>query len=535
MKQIPAPPECDVLLKRWKDRISAEAKLAFSVAFIVGMLTHLYMFTGKYPNHDEVMNLYAPNNAFYFGRWLLKAATFFSSDSGIPLVTGMIGIVAVSVACALVVRMLRIQKRSQIAVIAVLMVTFPTLANTFSWMHCSDGFLIAIGLAVLGAYVTDRSPKGWNWCGGGVLFVASLAIYQAQICVAIALLAVRYLQRLLEKESSDREMLLLLGRYAAAVLGGLIVYIVLARWVVPAATGVQLASHAGLDTMGSMRLSELPRRVFDAYYQFAQYFLRTSMLVSWRYIRYLHMAIGAASGIMLLAALFRGRKAGVLQTVFALLIMAMLPMLLGSIYLTGAQTEATYYLMIYSYVFFYILLIVAYNAFARTFDQACSNAGAWVKNGMGYVTLVMALWIGLVNGVCDNELYLALQLKYENCYALANRVILSLEQYEAYDNQTPVYIAGWFSDGNYSPSKEVVFQSLSRYSGMQTASEYNLIYTDGLFHAFARDYIGVILETADDAQVAAALATEEYSGMPSYPRDGSIRLINGIVIVKAAP
>ena len=370
---------------------------------------------------------------------------------------------------------------------------------------------------------------------GGVLFVASLAIYQAQICVAIALLAVRYLQRLLEKESSDREMLLLLGRYAAAVLGGLIVYIVLARWVVPAATGVQLASHAGLDTMGSMRLSELPRRVFDAYYQFAQYFLRTSMLVSWRYIRYLHMAIGAASGIMLLAALFRGRKAGVLQTVFALLIMAMLPMLLGSIYLTGAQTEATYYLMIYSYVFFYILLIVAYNAFARTFDQACSNAGAWVKNGMGYVTLVMALWIGLVNGVCDNELYLALQLKYENCYALANRVILSLEQYEAYDNQTPVYIAGRFSDGNYSPSKEVVFQSLSRYSGMQTASEYNLIYTDGLFHAFARDYIGVILETADDAQVAAALATEEYSGMPSYPRDGSIRLINGIVIVKAAP
>lgn len=191
--------------------------------------------------------------------------------------------------------------------------------------------------------------------------------------------------------------------------------------------------------------------------------------------------------------------------------------------------------MIYSYVFFYILLIVAYNAFARTFDQACSNAGAWVKNGMGYVTLVMALWIGLVNGVCDNELYLALQLKYENCYALANRVILSLEQYEAYDNQTPVYIAGRFSDGNYSPSKEVVFQSLSRYSGMQTASEYNLIYTDGLFHAFARDYIGVILETADDAQVAAALATEEYSGMPSYPRDGSIRLINGIVIVKAAP
>lgn len=525
-------PECDEWLNGISRRISPEAKTAFLSAFIAGMLTHLYMFTGKYPNHDEVLGLFSANTGDGFGRWFLRLATAFSSNSSVPLVTGIISITALALACAMVVRILRIEKRTQIIITALIMVTFPTVANTFTWMYTADGYIIGITLAVYSVYLTDRYRSGFLLAIIPVILAAS--IYQSCLCVIVALLATRYLQQLLEKEHTDREMLLLLGKYAAMLFGGAILYILFTRFVLPHISGEALFDHAGLDNMGSIAIADIPGSVYNAYYQFAKYMLNTSMVVSWRFVRYLHLAIGGLEIVLTLLILLRTKGKSLFQTVFAVAILLLIPVLYGSIYLMGVTDHSTYYLTIYSYTFFYILPIVLYNALRRSCEEKPLRTLCWFPNAVGYAATFLVLLAGLVYAVNSNEVYLVLQLKYENSYALSNRVVQSIEAYPAYTTDTPVYVAGAFNTGNYTGSKLTVFQSMGRHSGLQGPSEYNLIVTDKLFRLFVRDYIGVLLTSPKSEQINGILAAEALKEMPDYPYEGSIRMIDGVLVVKAS-
>lgn len=527
-KQIP---ECDQALTGLLSKVPGYAKFAFVSTFATGLLIHLYMFTGKYPNHDEIYSLYSANSGSGFGRWMLRLYSAFSSNASLPLVIGIISLVALSVCCVLIVSMLHIEKRHQVFLTGLIIVSLPPIANGFTWMHCSDGFLISMMLGVLGAYVTDRYRLGF--LPGLVLLVLALAGYQASLCVAIALLAVRYLQLLLIKRSTDREMLLRLLRYAVCVFGAAAVYVLVTRLLTPRLAGEALFSHSGIDTMGVLRLSDIPSRIWNAYVLFAQYLLRTTMLTSWRFVRYLQMAIGALEIALILWTLFRTPKKSWFQTVFALVITAALPVLFTSICIM--TDSGIHILMLNSIGMFYVTLIVANNALRDSCAEKPAKAlRVSLQPLAGYAVAALLLFVGLVYAVSDNALYLGLQLKYENTYALSNRVVGDIEKTEGYVvGETPVYIGGSFT-ATYPNSKQAVFQPLSHHDGFQSVSEYNLIISDRHFHYFVRDYIGIPLGTADAEAIEAGLASEAYADMPVYPYAGSVRLIDGIVFVKAS-
>ena len=522
-------PEAGELAARIRSAFSRRDRVAFFSTVILGFLTHIFMFTNKLMGRDDLLCLFVNNDMVSHGRWLLKYPSALSSTFSLPLVGGVISIFAIAVTSVLVVRLLDIEKDWQAALAAAALVTFPSVANTFSYMFVADAFFISCAIAALAAYVTDRVKYGW--IHGIALLTISMAIYQGYLCFMIPLLAMRYFEHLAHGGLSDKAALKKLLQYALSVFGGVIAYILLTKLVL-ALRGVELGAGQGLDGMGKLALADIPVRIYNAYYEFLQFFFRTSMIETYRAMRYVNLLLGAGILFMLLKTVFGGAKRSALQTVLMLIVIAGVPLWFNAVQLMGATN--IHWVMIYAFALIDVLALVSYNLFRNACTIRPAAKAAWLPNAASLFVAASLAVMTFSWAVNANKVYFAMDLYYENCYALVNRVVYDAEHTEGYEPSMPMAVIGSFNAGNYAPTKAGSFKSLGRQSALQSENDYVLISGETHFRAFARYFIGFYSAVPDGDALSEALSSEEYRSMPCYPAEGSARVINGIMLVKAA-
>ena len=83
------------------DRITPQFRLAFFTACLVGFLTHLYLFTNLLPNHDSIHSTFTSNDVLSSGRWSAQLLSSFSTYFQLPVVIGLISILALAATAAL--------------------------------------------------------------------------------------------------------------------------------------------------------------------------------------------------------------------------------------------------------------------------------------------------------------------------------------------------------------------------------------------------------------------------------------------------
>ena len=82
-------------------KLSPRFRLAFLTACLVGFLTHLYLFTNTLLNHDSIHSLFTDNNVLSSGRWSAQLLSSFSTFFQMPVVIGLISILALAVTAGL--------------------------------------------------------------------------------------------------------------------------------------------------------------------------------------------------------------------------------------------------------------------------------------------------------------------------------------------------------------------------------------------------------------------------------------------------
>ncbi|MDE6591162.1 MAG: glucosyltransferase domain-containing protein, partial [Oscillospiraceae bacterium] len=152
------PEECFSDL--WK-RIPKHIRLSFAAAVALGLATHLYAFTNKLTNHDDLDQMFYAGYGAASGRWLLPSILRLDGDFSIPWLIGLIGILCLAGTVCLTVSLLRIRHPLGCVVTAAVMVSYPTVASTFAYMFTSSGYFFGLLLAVFGAYAAVR----WGWPG----------------------------------------------------------------------------------------------------------------------------------------------------------------------------------------------------------------------------------------------------------------------------------------------------------------------------------------------------------------------------------
>ena len=65
-------------------------KTPFVSAFVIGLITHLFMIVNKFPNVDSMTNFYFDQNMVTSGRWFLMIACGFSSFYDLNFVNGLL-------------------------------------------------------------------------------------------------------------------------------------------------------------------------------------------------------------------------------------------------------------------------------------------------------------------------------------------------------------------------------------------------------------------------------------------------------------
>lgn len=508
----------DGLIKRVNNKLSPAFKIAFISAMTVGLFAHIYMFTNKLPNFDDLIGVDNFGVTFKNGRWFLwvVGAIAYHLDLvfSLPWVNGMITLVLLGISAGMTAVLLEIKSKTANALLGAALVVFPSWTGTFFYMFTAPYYALAVLLAVASVYFMVRHKKGIFI--SPILLACSLGIYQSYLPFTATLYVVLLFLMLFDERNGYFTILKKSLLYLCNMAIGTVVYFICMKLSL-LLTGQELNSYKGISSMGKIELARLPEIFRTIAVNFFGIFFHNNMEISYSYlIKGMYLVLYAASLVMVLYLLAVNiRKRDLLRAAETVVLLGVYIIAINSIYIMCA--DGIYSLMYYSYVFLMIFPFALLDRCIRMREEKL-----WI--GMEYVTTV-ATAIG-VAGYCHfaNGEYFSMQLSYEQASSYYNTMITQIKSVDGYRDDMKVVFSG----------TDLVDKTLYRNAVMDTFSMSGR--DDALADAYSRQnfiryYCGFDAETADidilskDSQIKVAR-------MPSYPNDGSIQVMEDAVVVK---
>lgn len=237
------------LLKRLK-KLLKRFRVPILSSFGFGFAAHMFVFTDKLANWDEIMNIFGKGTTVSSGRWGLRLCSYIFPDYSMPWLWGIISLALLSAAICLIIETFRIKSRILRCLLAGCIVTFPSVVSIFAYMFTSTSYMLAVLLAVIPAYLLSRINYTFSLRRRVLYVIAALAsltmccgIYQAFISVTASLLVVLVIRDLLYSEDLTFEVVVRGLWYVGFLLLGVACYAAVTG-AVAAATGIGFNSYA---------------------------------------------------------------------------------------------------------------------------------------------------------------------------------------------------------------------------------------------------------------------------------------------------
>ena len=141
----------------------------------------------------------------------------------------------------------------------------------------------------------------------------------------------------------------------------------------------------------------------------------------------------------------------------------------------------------------------------------------WYENILKYIHIILVLILIWTYLLQNNITFYLRERTYQKCYTITSEVYNKIISMKNYDPNRPIM----FSDNikNYDSSDYLGTGFLSKSTGIYLGEE----------SKFYRKYLNIDVKTTYDEDI---LETEEFKEMPVYPEQGSIKVINDIVVIK---
>lgn len=498
-------------------KVSPPFRLAFFTACLLGFITHLYLLTNTLPNHDSIHSVFSDNDVLSSGRWSAKLLSSFSTYFQMPVVIGLISILALALTAGLTVRILGLTHQGNIVMAAALLVTFPSLSGIFSYLFTADAYCLALLLNTLAVYCTKKYR--WGWAAAIGMITVACGTYQAFLCYAIGLFLFDCILMLLEGEAIShvvRKGLLYVGVCAVS----LVLYLVILKFLL-LITHTELVDYKGLDQMGLGSLFAYLKQVPDAYHYFYNYFRRPSHLN--RFYRYVQMADCLFLAVMGLRLAYRK---GLFRDLPRLLLtavgLALVPLALNFVFIL-AMGVGMHHLMLYAFVLVFLLAVKFAELVMK--ELAASGKPGWVGVfGVNLTLCALLVWCGFYT---NNISYLRLQMRYDNSAALANRITARVEALEGYNKDTPVALIGLLPNNLYGRAIPAFSDPEAITGTDDTLLQYYYSAQDVLQYC-----AGLHMAPFTEEQWGSVYNSDFIYDMPCWPAEGSVILYNGVAVVK---
>lgn len=504
---------------RIKDKMKPQWWCAFWGCVIAGFVMHMYPMTHHFLTYDSMWNQYSPQDMITSGRQFLTYACGISSFYDLPWLNGVLAIFYLAITSALLVEAFEMKDKVFATLTGVLTATFPALVSTFCYAYTIDGYMFAV-LCSVAAYAVTRKYK-WGFLPGILLVGVSLGIYQAYYSFTILLCILGLLSDILS-EKKGKELVLPAFRFLGMGIGGYLFYFVTLK-VMLAVKETGLSGYQGTDRILSMPLSELPKGIYMAVRMFGSFLLRANVLTGNIFMK-ISLVVLIAAAVGLYVALFIKAKAykDMMKIIMTLLLLPLIP--IGSTIVCVMAPDAFFHLLMrYPWVLFFIYVLVLAGEVQKVITKKkIADMLLWMVTA---ATVVMAFCF-VVNG---NIAYFNMNERYEKSYAYALRIADRLEAQPDYKMGDKVAVLGGFPKEEYYPSTDITQDVLKDYFG--AGGDLVMNSTDK-YATFMERYLNVTIVQASPQESDILILSPEFEEMPVFPKEGSIRKVEDIWIIK---
>lgn len=500
-------------------QISGSEKVVFISTFVCGLIAHLYIYTNTIPNFDGISRMYDEQQMTIVGRWFLHYASWCNSYTQMPMVIGVLAMLFLAAAAALVIHMFRIESWLLAGMWGAMFAVFPAIADTNAYTYTASAYCIAIFLATLGIVIAEK--KRWGFLYGAIFLVLSMGIYQTYVTVAITLAVLLVIQKVLNKENQVKDILAKGIQYIIHIaLGTVIYYVVLKIFLY--VKNLTLCSYLGMSNVeSSYPFSEIGTTLAKTYSQVWEFFFVGTSGVEGYVFIVPNVVIGIASLILLaIIVKVQSLKQIPIKLIGLVIMLLILPMAVNFTQVISPYSSPRL-LMKFSFVYLYLLpVVLAEKVKELKAEKKAIEVSVIAVLGC-FLMLSLYFW------QYDNLLYTLLNQTHRATLSFVTNVVSRVESCAGYQTGMEVVIIGGFPSDRYDTDIGVY----ARVSSGSTLSS-SVIPLNKHIYYYMNDWLNVPVEEPEEEVFIRIAQSETFKQMPLYPDDGSVAIIDNCVVVK---
>ena len=470
-------------------------KLPFIATLLFGLAAHAFAMTNKLPFDDEAIYLFGKGTTTESGRYGLELLRLIMPDYSMPWIYGLISLLLISAAVCVIIKLFDIKSRVLQVLLGALFITFPAETGTLGYMFTAAPYALALFLSAAAVYSYSRRTRG-GLIAALVMLAFSCSIYQGCFSFAASLCVLMMISRLVSGEDaktvlvSGLRMLAMLA--AALLLYGAVILFFSKQLDYPVLSGVVNSSQS------------IPMRIAVAY----SAYIKTILCGYFGYVRGTASRLAHIALLIVMAVLIvRGevKRHDIRHSLLLALCLFLFPLSCYCLYIHA--------LALYSFASLYILAAII-------IDRA---EPGWKLRPDAVAAAAMAVVI-VCNTYFANEFSLYSYLMKENVTSFYTSLLTQVYETPGFAEGTELALIG--------EPPEFPVERNACYTRDEFTLPGNPVDSSAIAPFIIRYYIGSDIPLADDDTVAALKDTAEFAEMPVYPYYGSVRMIDGTVVVR---
>ena len=492
-----------------------------------GLLAHGIALTNKFSLADDIHFLFSVGYTTVSGRWFLgvlgKLVSFLfgSPNFSLPLFGGLLTIFFTGLSSCVLVHWMDLKSKISWVLISGLLITFPVMSGLFFYNFTAPYYMFGLFLLFCGASVLCRHRNVRSFLIGIVLIALSTSIYQAFIPLFLSLLLTFFIKEVLTSDSWDiRKLFWEICWYCGACVAMILLYLLSVK-ISTLLFKQGLLAYKGISSMGSASLAGYLQRIKLAIYLFFfpakadryAFIFPYRLLDCYRLTLVLLLLLGS---IYVCSAFRRGPVMGI--SIF--LALTVFPLSTNFIYVT-CDPEDVYSLMQFGLLSPFLLACCLSDWHTLTAPHRGTLRTA--------ASVILSIFC-LFSVRMDNAVYAKADFAQTRTRSYFTTMVTQIKSTPGYTASTPVAYVGDISDFN-----DPTFQGLSGFGSLSMTplpydgTPFGVICAAYDWQEFLNLWCGF---DAPQADTEAFSTLPEVQAMPGYPDNGSIQMIDGVIVVK---
>ncbi|MCR5688219.1 MAG: glucosyltransferase domain-containing protein [Lachnospiraceae bacterium] len=484
-----------------------------------GIFAHGAAMFGKFSFHDDAAWFNGVGETYELGRWGLGALgeifekIFGSLHYSTPAFNGILTIAGIGVMIYLICRKLGIEDRVLITALCGIMVCFPAVTNIFGFVYTAPYYYPGAALGVLGAYYWYRKKNILSFAVCSVLMCLSTGIYQSNIPINMMVLLLFMLDEAYMRDMKWKEYIILAAKNALMCALFMAEYFI-TNIIFLKAKGRVMYDYKGVSSFGMTSPADYIRRIVTAYKRFIKpadyinYDGVSANMFPWN-IKYFHMVLVVCVFVLAAFMLWELDRRRMVQVG---LLVAVSPLFSYFIYVMVGE-EDSHGGMTYGEAFMFILAAYVIERMKNS-QKACI--------ALRKISVALMLAISLLFVRYANVCYLKAYVMQSEAISYFNTLIFRMTSTEGYTKDTPIVYIGDRNKNDDGLNGTKLFDPiyLPPFQG-------NSLINDFAWEEMMNIWCGFSRVEGDEESVLGAAES-----MSVYPDSGSVKMVDGVLVVK---